>query len=96
MNGNLFTGDTLFAGSVGRTDILGGSMKELLDSLKKYLLYQEKLLCFQGTDLKQNWRLKSKQILFIMKLYKILIFIIVIALMLTTAILLHQETAVTQ
>jgi len=54
MNGNLFTGDTLFAGSVGRTDILGGSMKELLDSLKKYLLYQEKLLCFQGNGPKNK------------------------------------------
>jgi len=34
-DGYIFTGDTLFAGSVGRTDIIGGSMNELLNSLKK-------------------------------------------------------------
>lgn len=34
---NLFTGDTLFAGGVGRTDFPGGSTKQLLDSIKKRL-----------------------------------------------------------
>lgn len=34
----LFTGDTLFAGSIGRTDFEGGSMEELMASITKKLL----------------------------------------------------------
>ncbi len=33
----VFTGDTLFAGSIGRTDLPGGSMPVLMDSLRKLL-----------------------------------------------------------
>jgi len=34
----VFSGDTLFAGSIGRYDLLGGSLEELVNSLKKSLL----------------------------------------------------------
>ena len=34
----VFTGDTLFAGSVGRTDFLGGSYNDLMQSIKTKLM----------------------------------------------------------
>ncbi len=37
-NNILFTGDTLFAGSIGRTDLEGGSFQEIISSIKDNLL----------------------------------------------------------
>jgi glyoxylase-like metal-dependent hydrolase (beta-lactamase superfamily II) len=34
----LYAGDTLFAGSIGRTDLWGGSMPQIMDSLREKLL----------------------------------------------------------
>ena len=34
----LFSGDTLFAGSIGRTDLWGGSMEQIMDSLRSKLM----------------------------------------------------------
>lgn len=36
--GVLFTGDTLFAGSIGRTDHLGGNLEQLLGSITRKLM----------------------------------------------------------
>ena len=36
--GNLFTGDTLFSGSIGRTDLPGGDYPQLMESILKRIL----------------------------------------------------------
>ncbi len=45
----LFTGDTLFANSIGRTDLEGGNQEELIDSIKnKLFVLNEELTVFPG------------------------------------------------
>lgn len=47
--GLLFAGDTLFEGSIGRTDLWGGSMKEILRSIKsKLLVLPDDTIVFPG------------------------------------------------
>ena len=47
--GIVFTGDTLFAGSIGRTDLPGGSMETLLKSIaEKLLTLPEDVVAFPG------------------------------------------------
>lgn len=36
--GTLFSGDQLFAGSIGRTDLPGGSYQELMDSMRDHVM----------------------------------------------------------
>ncbi len=49
VGGLLFTGDTLFAGSVGRTDLPGGSHEELINSInEKILVLEDDLLVYPG------------------------------------------------
>jgi hydroxyacylglutathione hydrolase len=44
----VFTGDTLFAGSIGRTDFPGGSMNDMRLSLKKLTNLSDNLLVYPG------------------------------------------------
>jgi len=37
-DGNLFTGDTLFVGAIGRTDLPGASLNQFMDSIKGRLM----------------------------------------------------------
>lgn len=45
---NLFTGDTLFFGSMGRTDFIGGSYGEIMQSLAKLAKLPENTKVFPG------------------------------------------------
>ena len=44
----IFTGDTLFSGSVGRFDLPGGSEEVLLNSINKILSLDENLIIYPG------------------------------------------------
>ena len=44
----VFTGDTLFAGSIGRYDLPGGSLKEIKESLKKLMILPDHMKVYPG------------------------------------------------
>lgn len=45
---NIFTGDTLFASSIGRTDLVGGSYEDIMESLKKLINYSDDINILPG------------------------------------------------
>ena len=50
--GIVFTGDTLFCGSVGRTDFPGGSMSQLVSSIQtKLMTLPDDTICYPGHDM---------------------------------------------
>ena len=44
----LLSGDTLFSGSIGRTDFPGGSMSKMMESLKKLMTLPDDTLVIPG------------------------------------------------
>lgn len=46
--GNLFSGDTLFAGTYGRTDIPGGNEEEIIESIKKLMELPDDTIVYPG------------------------------------------------
>ena len=58
----LFTGDTLFKGSVGRTDLPGGNLSEEMDSIKnKIITLPSETIVYSGHGPESNigWELKN-------------------------------------
>ena len=45
---HIFTGDTLFAGSIGRTDFYGGDYKQMMKSLRKLAKYDDNAVIYPG------------------------------------------------
>lgn len=50
LNDCIFTGDTLFFCSCGRTDFPGGSSKEIMQSLKRLAMLEDSLKVYPGHD----------------------------------------------
>jgi len=51
VGGNLFTGDTLFVGVAGRTDLIGGSLNTLIKSIeKKLIVLPKQTIVWPGHD----------------------------------------------
>lgn len=48
IDNKLFSGDFIFAGTIGRTDFPTGSMKEMQESIKKILSYPDNLIVYPG------------------------------------------------
>jgi len=44
----VFSGDTLFAGSIGRYDLPGGSLQDIKNSLKKFLILPDLMKVYPG------------------------------------------------
>lgn len=52
---NLFTGDTLFVGAAGRTDLIGGSLDTLVQSIqKKLIVLPKQTIIWPGHDYGEN------------------------------------------
>ena len=48
-SGNLIGGDVLFSGSIGRTDLPGGNMNTLLDSIKtQFMVLPDDVIVYSG------------------------------------------------
>lgn len=56
----LFSGDCLFMGSIGRTDLVGGSYKEMLSSLKILKRLDDDVIVYPGHEAKTTLEMEKK------------------------------------
>ena len=57
---SIFTGDTLFAGSIGRTDFPGGSYKEIISSIKnRIIIYPDETIIYPGHGPATNFKIEK-------------------------------------
>ena len=59
IDNNMLTGDTLFAGSIGRTDFYGGDYKKMQKSLKKLEKYDNDVMIYPGHGPSSNLKIEK-------------------------------------
>ncbi len=64
-NEMMFTGDTLFLGSVGRTDFPGGSYSEIIHSVKQLMTFPEDTVVYPGHGEKTTIRFEKMNNLYV-------------------------------
>ena len=66
---NLFSGDTLFSGSIGRVDFPGGSMKKMKESLKKLKTScSDNIVVYPGHEAKTTMKTEKKSNIYLINL----------------------------
>jgi len=67
----ILTGDTLFNHSIGRTDLEGGSMDDIISSIvNKILIYDDEVKLYPGHNSSTSIGVEKKENMFVIKYYK--------------------------
>lgn len=67
----MFTGDTIFNHSIGRTDLVGGSMEQIINSIRnKILIYPDETILYPGHNSETNVGIEKRENMFVKKYYQ--------------------------